>query len=137
MGELLNSRHERFCQAYDMLIAQKYGTALEIGQRAYVLMGAAPNRANHNRLLARPQVQARLAELKHERESRARAARMAPDDILNALGERGLRHVADFFELDANRSLQPRGDLKTIPAELALAFVGFVRDVMGIREGLL
>ena len=137
MGELINSRFERFCQAYDMLIAQKYGTALEIGQRAYVLMGAAPNRANHNRLLARPQVQARLAELKLERESRARAARMPPDDIVTALGDRGLHHMTDFFELDANLNLRPRGDLKTIPAELALAFLGFVRDVMGIREGLL
>lgn len=136
MGELKNPQHERFCQAYDMLVAAKHGTPLQIGQRAYEMAGNTPNRANHNRLLGHPGVRARIEELKQERESRARAARMAPDDVLTALGGHGLNHLADFFEIDPERNLQPR-NLNTIPAELAVAFLTFVREAMGVRPGLL
>jgi len=134
LGKLVNPRHETFCVAYEELIALGRDTPLEAGKRAYVMAGNTPNRANHNKLLRRPEVRERLAELMQGRESRARAARIPPEHILTVLDGHGIARVADFFELDGNQLLQPR-DLKTIPVEVAIALLRFFREAMSIPGG--
>jgi hypothetical protein len=135
MGRLMNPRREEFCRAYDMLISMNAGTPLEIGRRAYEMAGNAPNRANHNRWLRDPAVQARLIELRREREDRARAARMPIEDILFQLKRHGIERVADFFEPGADGLQRARDDLNGVPVEAAIALLKFLREAMRISAG--
>jgi hypothetical protein len=72
-------------------------------KEAYVIAGfeesSVANR-NYNRLLKRPELAARIAELKQEHDDAARAARVPIDEVLGQLSRRGIDRVADFFDRD-------------------------------------
>lgn len=121
MGALRNWKHERFAQEIER------GTNPE---DAYVLAGFARCRRNYVRLLRKPHVAARLAEIKLEREVAARVARMPLADVVDALARCGVERIGDLFEA-TDGGLVVR-DLRAVPVEVALAFTAALRDGFGL-----
>jgi hypothetical protein len=121
MSVLLNWKHEKFAQ----FVADGIDP-----RQAYTLIGYAPNRANHNRLLRRPEIAARIAELKHERMFRACAAKVPVEQIIDGFGRVGV-NVEGLFERNAAGVFEVR-DLRSVPAEVALALLRSFRAALGI-----
>ena len=113
MGTLRRWKHEKF--------AQEIAAGTQ-GQQAYVLAGYMPNRANHNKLLNRPEVAARITELREDRANKARAARLSIEEMLSALDQGGIDRIADFFERNEAGILRVR-DLQSIPVEVSIALL--------------
>jgi hypothetical protein len=124
MGSLRNWKHEKFAE----LVATG-----ENPRRAYELAGYTPHRANHNKLLARPDIAARIDELKRDRALRACAARVPIEQILGSLERCGLDRLADFFERDAAGILRVR-DLQAVPVEVSLALLRNLREGFQIPQ---
>jgi hypothetical protein len=123
MGSLRNEKHERFCCA--IIFDDTHP------RDAYVVAGFEPNRANHNKLLRRPDVKGRLEELRGERETRDKAARMPLKDVLVELSGHGIANVADFFRIGPSGALAVR-DLRAIRAEAALALLQALQEGLGM-----
>jgi hypothetical protein len=92
VGALGNPKHEIFAQH------------VAAGMRprdAYVRAGFEPSRANFHRLMKKPHVARRIAELISDRDRIVAAARMQPEEILQILrGRVNIDRVADFFEIN-------------------------------------
>jgi Terminase small subunit len=121
--KLRNHRYEKFAQE----IAAGTGP-----RQAYVIAGYEPDRANHNRLLRRAEVAARIQQLKEEREFAAQAAVMPASAVLEILKNSGIEHINDFFERDAAGNLNV-ADFQTVPVEVAIAFLRFIRRAFAIK----
>jgi hypothetical protein len=121
--KLRNRRYEKF--------AQEIAAGTDPRQ-AYVIAGYEPDRANHNRLLRRADVSARIQELKEEREYAANAAGVAAPAVLEILKNSGIERINDFFEPDEAGNLQV-ADFRTVPVEAALAFLRFIRRAFAIK----
>jgi hypothetical protein len=121
--ELRNHRSEKFAQE---IVA---GTG---PRQAYVIAGYEPDRANHNRLLRRAEVAARIKELKEEREFAAQAAIMPAPAVLEILKNSGIERLIDFFERDAAGNFHV-ADFQKVPVEVAIAFLRFVRRAFAIK----
>jgi hypothetical protein len=124
MGKLSNPKHESFCHAIEL--DGKHP------QDAYVVAGYEPNRANHNRLLNRADIKARLVELAAERELVARAARTPTAEVLAELAKHGIDRVADFFEFRSSDILAIR-DLTFLRPEVALSLLNTLHDGTGLK----
>jgi hypothetical protein len=122
MGKLRNPKYEIF--------AREIAAGTD-GARAYVMAGFASHRANHFRLTRQPNVAARIAEIRREREQAALAARVPVSEILANLDARGLDRVVDFFDRNEAGILSPC-DLRTIPIEVSMALLRFLGDALGI-----
>ena len=87
MGALGNPKHEIFAQH------------VAAGMRprdAYTRAGFEPSRANFHRLMKKPHVARRIAELISDRDRIVAAARMQPEEILQILrGRVNIDRVAD------------------------------------------
>jgi hypothetical protein len=88
---------------------------------------------NHNRLLKRADVVARIDELKAMREAAARSAHVAPDQVIETLDRCGVVRVGDFFERDGAGIVRLR-NLDRVPVEIAIAFLRFVRASTKIEQ---
>jgi hypothetical protein len=124
MGKLRNWQHEKFAQE---IVA---GTE---PREAYVVAGYKWNRANHHKLARRPDVAARIAELRRQREDAARAARVPIEQVLAELDRCGVDQVADFFDRDAAGILRVR-DLRGVPVEVSLALVRLLRESLAVMQ---
>jgi hypothetical protein len=124
MGKLRNWQHEKF--------AQEIVAGAE-PREAYVVAGYKWNRANHHKLARRPDVAARIAELRQQREDAARAARVPIEQVLAELDRCGVDHVADFFDRDAAGILRVR-DLRGVPVEVSLALVRLLRESLAVMQ---
>jgi len=89
-------------------------------REAYTRAGFEPSRANFHRLMKKPKVALRIAELISDRERMIAAARMKPDEILHVLRERaqvvrGLnaRRIEQHREIAAHVFPQPT--LRDVP----------------------
>ena len=92
MGALGNPKHEIF--------AQHVAAGMQ-PREAYTRAGFEPSRGNFHRLMKKPHVARRIAELIDSRERLVAAARMQPEEIIQVLRERGnIDRVADFFALN-------------------------------------
>jgi hypothetical protein len=120
---LRNRKHEKFARA----IVDGKDPA-----DAYVDAGFERDRANHWKLLRNPFVEARIAELKEERERAARAARVPVAEMLSELGEHRVERVADFYQTGPAGGLVVR-DLCAVKVEVALALLNSLHDGFGIR----
>lgn len=118
-----NPKHEKFARA----IVDGMDAA-----DAYVDAGFERDRANHWKLLRKPDVQARIAELTAERELAARVARTPVEDVLIELKEHGLERVADFYQTGPAGGLVVR-DLGAVKVEVALALLNSLHEGFGIR----
>jgi phage terminase small subunit len=125
MGKLRNLKHEIFAKEVAV------GTAPVV---AYEVAGFRPHRANHFRLMRRPEVASRIGELKQEREDAARAARVSAYQVLAELNRRGIVRVTDFFDRDAVGALIVC-DLQTVPVEVSIALLRFLREALGVTTG--
>jgi hypothetical protein len=121
--KLRNHRYEKFAQE----IAAGTGP-----RQAYIIAGYEPDRANHNRLLRRAEVAARIRELKEEREFAAHAAVMSAPAVLEILKKSGIERLIDFFERDATGNFHV-ADFQTVPVEVAIAFLRFIRWAFAIK----
>ena len=122
MTALGNPKHEIFSQHVAAGMAPR---------EAYTRAGFEPSRANFHRLMKKPKVALRIAELISDRERMIAAARMKPDEILHVLRERAqVDRVADFFELNG-AGLHVR-ELRGVPVEAATAFMRLVRQGFGL-----
>lgn len=117
MGILRNWKYELF--------ARQVAEGAE-PRDAYTGAGYKYNRANHNKLLRRPEIAARIEELRRARQEAAAAARMSPENIVQSLSSCGLDRLADFFERDEAGILRVR-DLQTVPVEVTLALIRELR----------
>ena len=100
-------------------------------REAYTRAGFEPSRANFHRLMKKPHVARRIAELISDRDRLVTAARMQPEQILQTLRERAqVDRVADFFEINGV-GLHVR-DLRFVPVECATAFLRFARVGFGL-----
>jgi len=124
MGKLRNWQHEKFSQE---IVADTEP------REAYVVAGYKWNRANHHKLARRPDVAARIAELKQQREDNARAARVPIEQVLTELGRCGVDKVGDFFDRDAAGILRVR-DLQLVPVEASIALLRLLREGFGISS---
>jgi hypothetical protein len=123
MGKpLRNWKHEKFAQA----IVDGIDPA-----EAYVDAGFERDRANHCRLLRKPDVEARIAELRADRELAARAARTPLEDVLVELKAHGIERVADLCQAGQAGGLVVR-NLGAIKVEVALALLHSLHDAFGI-----
>jgi hypothetical protein len=100
-------------------------------RNAYVIAGYKPDRANHNRLLRRTDVVARIAELKQDRIEAARAAGMSAPAVLAALTACGIERLDEFFEPGEGGVLRVR-DRQAVPVEASIALLRFMRESLGI-----
>jgi hypothetical protein len=100
-------------------------------REAYVVAGYKPDRANHNRLLRRPDVASRIGELRQDRIEAARAAGMSPPAVLAALTACGIERLDEFFALDQDGVLRVR-DHQAVPVEASIALLRFLRESLGI-----
>jgi hypothetical protein len=122
MGALGNPKHEIFSQ---------HIAAGMLPREAYTRAGFEPSRANFHRLMKKPRVAQRIAELIADRERLVAAARMPPEQILQTLRERAqVERVADFFEAEGD-ALHVR-DLREVPVECATAFIRLARAGFGL-----
>jgi hypothetical protein len=121
---LRNPKHEKFARA---IVFDGKDPA-----DAYVDAGFMRNRANHNRLVRDPRVKARIAELREERETSARAARAPVEDVLTELQKHGIERVADFYQTGPAGGLIIR-DLRVVKAEIALAILNSLHEGFGIQ----
>jgi hypothetical protein len=121
--ELRNRRYEKF--------AQEVAAGTDPRQ-AYVIAGYGPDRANHNRLLRRADVAARVQELKDEREFAAQAAVMPAPAVLEILKNSGIDRVSDFFERGPTGNFHV-ADFQKVPVEVATAFLRFVCRAFAIK----
>lgn len=119
---LRNPKHEKFARA----IVDGKDPA-----DAYVDAGFERDRANHWKLLRNPLVEARVAELKQERERAARAARVPIADVLMELARHGIDRVTDFYQPEPAGGLVVR-DLGAVKVEVALALLNSLHDGFGI-----
>ena len=103
-------------------------------REAYAFAGYEPDRANHNRLLRRADVAARIEELKQEREEAARAAGMEPPAVLAVFKGLGVERIDDFFQMDADGVLRV-ADRQAVPVEVAIALLRFIRRALAVKEG--
>jgi hypothetical protein len=122
MAKLRNPKHEIF--------AREIATGVDPA-KAYVIVGFAPHRANHFRLMRQTDVAARIAELKSERAQAALAARVSVSEVLAKLDARGIDRVMDFFDRSEAGVLTP-SDLQTVPVEVSMALLRFLGDALGI-----
>jgi hypothetical protein len=122
VGALGNPKHEIFAQH------------VAAGMRprdAYTRAGFEPSRANFHRLMKKPHVARRIAELISDRDRIVAAARMQPEEILQILrGRVNIDRVADFFEINGV-GLRVR-DLREVPVECATAFIRLARVGFGL-----
>jgi hypothetical protein len=123
---LRNPKHERFAR----LVSD--GTDPE---KAYELTGFTPGLRNHNRLLREPKIHARIEELRCEREAAARAASVPIDQVLTTLTRHCVDRVEDFFDRNAGGVPTARADLQTVPVEVSIALLRFLREALGIKSG--
>jgi hypothetical protein len=121
---LVNWKYEKFAS---LIVA---GTD---SREAYTLAGFIPNRANHNRLMKKAPIKARIDVLRRERELAARAARVPLDRVLDEMDRRGIVRIYDFFERNAAGILSVR-NLEIVPVEVSLAFLKALGEGFGIRE---
>ncbi|MDH6259043.1 terminase small subunit [Bradyrhizobium sp. BR13661] len=122
MAKLRNPNHERFCRAIVL--------DGEEARQAYVTAGYEANRANHNKLLNRRDVSARIEELTRERDLAARAARQPMADVLSEFASHGIDRLTDLFEtVDGAIAIR---DLRGLRPETLLAFLGALHDGAGI-----
>ena len=126
MAKLRNPKHEIFARE---IVA---GTD---PAKAHVIAGFASHPANHFRLMRRPNVAARIAELKREREQAALAARVPVSEVLAKLDARSIDRVADFFDRNEAGVLTP-SDLRAVPVEVSIALLRFLGDALGIAVDL-
>jgi hypothetical protein len=130
MAPLRNPKHENFARHVAA------GVALA---EAFVLAGYEPSSAegrNHNRLSKRPDVAARIEDIKREREAIARAARVPIDQVLGTLAARGVDRIEDFFDRNAAGVLTFRPDLQNLPVEISIALLRCLHEGLGIMNGL-
>jgi phage terminase small subunit len=128
VGKLRSWRHEKFCQE---IVA---GTDLK---EAFVIAGFKPSSLasrNYNRLLRRPDVAGRIAELNKEKEDKARAAGMSAAAVLAVLKGYGIEQVEEFFDRDETGIVRVR-DRQQIPVEASIALLRFLRESLGIKNG--
>ena len=123
MGKLRNPKHESFCRV--IVFEGKHP------REAYVIAEYEPNRANHNKLLNRPDIKARLTELERERDLVESARRMPIAEMLAELANHGIQRVADFFESKSEEILAVR-DLSTVRAEAILSLLNVLCDGTGL-----
>jgi hypothetical protein len=102
-------------------------------REAYTIAGFVPNRANHNRLMAKAPIKARIDVLRRERELAARAARVPLDQVLDEMDRRGIVRIYDLFERNAAGILSVR-NLEVVPVEVSLALLKALGEGFGIRE---
>jgi hypothetical protein len=122
MSKLRNWRWEKFAQEV---------AAGGDPREAYAVAGFKRDRANHNRLLRRADVAARIEELKLDRIEAARAAGMSVPVVLSVLKRCGLEQIDDFFEPDEAGNLRVR-DHQAVPVEASIALLRFLRESLGI-----
>lgn len=130
MAPLRNPKHENFARHVAA------GVALA---DAYVLAGYEPGsaeRRNHNRLAKRPDVAARIEELKRKREASARAAHAPIDQVLTTLAARGVDRIDNSFDRNAAGILTFRADLQNLPVEISIALLRCLHEGLGIMNGL-
>jgi hypothetical protein len=120
---LRNPKHEKFARA---IVFDGKDPA-----EAYVDAGFERHRANHWKLLRNPLVEARVAELKEERDTAARAARVPVAEVLIELGKHGIERVEDFYQTEPAGGLVVR-NLGAIKVEIALALLNALHDAFGI-----
>jgi|SRR6185312_16888588 hypothetical protein len=126
MGQLRNRRHEKLAE---LIVG---GTD---SKDAYVLAGFAAGSAelrNYNKVLRRPEVAARIAELRKERDNAARAAGMSPLAVLMALKGCGIERLDEFFVGDDEGVLRVR-DLRAVPVEASIALIRLLRESLAIQ----
>lgn len=115
MPVLRNQRHEQFCQ---LVAGGMTGTA------AYVEVGFTPNPGNAARLICRPQVRARIEEIK------ARGAARAEVTV-----ERTVRELADMAFYDPGEigaaNIKGPEDIQHLPEPLRRAICGWSWDRQG------
>ena len=128
MPELEDERHEGFASlvGHDVPLPEAY--------RAVGFRSEGFNASNWNRLARRPELKARIQEIREQRNKIAEAARMQPPEIIKALDERGIRQIIDFFAVDDSGGLQIR-DLRHVKTEPATAFVRLIRKAFGLPVG--
>jgi hypothetical protein len=129
MSELRNWKHEDF--------AKRVAAGTDLAE-AFALAGYEAGSAearNYNRLAKRPDVAARISELKLAREAAARAARVPADQVLGALSARGVERLDDFFERDAAGVLRTR-DLQVVPVEVSIGLLRLLREALAIQQAV-
>jgi hypothetical protein len=124
MAPLRNWKHEAFTQ----LIAEDVNA-----EEAYARAGFRPHRANYRRLLRRPEVAARVEEIRHKRQASARAARVPIDQILTEFDRHGVNRFEDLFDRDQAGIPRVR-DLQRVPVEMAIALLRFLREAFRIDD---
>lgn len=105
MPELVNDRHERFCEEF---LVDCNATAAY--QRAYPQSSEASARASSADLLANPSVSSRLAELQSER---AQRVQLRLDDVVRELMLLGFSDVRNFETDDAGHLMLREGAPET------------------------
>jgi hypothetical protein len=126
MPRLRSWKHEKFCE----LVASG-----EDPRAAYTLTGYVPNRANHNKLLRRSDIAARIEELRSGRATMARAAQVPADVVLEQLRRCGVESFADLFDRDAAGTLCAR-DLHAVPVEASIALFRLLREALRIPNAI-
>jgi hypothetical protein len=126
MPELRIWKHEKFAQ----LVASG-----DDPRTAYTIAGYAPNRANHNKLLRRPEIVARIEQIRIERATKARAAQLSAEAVLEHLRRCGVESLADLFERDAAGTLGAR-DLQAVPVEASIALFRLLSKALRIPNAL-
>lgn len=122
-GKLKNPRHEQFAE----LVAGNIDP-----RQAHEMVGLKPNRANHLRLLRRPDVAARIEELRRARQDAARPAMVPIDLILSEFSRCGVDQFADLFDRNGAGILSVR-DLHAVPVEVSLALVRLLCEGLGVK----
>jgi hypothetical protein len=132
MGQLLNHRHENFCQAF--VRGPKAGN---IGA-SYEAAGYSANRGNASRLAAEPQIEKRIAELIAEdqaddREVREKDERIRNEAVLAEFGKIGFANMFDYLSVDDDGRLQV--DLARLERDKGAAVRDFQIDYADSEAG--
>lgn len=129
MPALRDPQYERFAREYvDEYL--KVPPRDDAGARAYVAAGYNPHRTNYKRLLARPDVKARINELIEEA---LEWLDIRPVEALVRINRIAKARKLDYYEfavVDGERVMRLR-DLATLPARLLEAIADIERDADG------
>ena len=125
MGQPLhNQKHESFARA---VILEGRDP-----EEAYTEAGFGTGFRNHNKLLNKPFMRARMAELEQEREAIALASQTSIADVLAELEKHGVDRVTDFFESGSDGQLHAR-NLRTLRPQIARCLLDALHEATGMN----